>query len=1740
MGLLQHLSLEKILAYLRGTSAAERQTLITKTLVDKIQRAPFLAFEADISAIRSKLDATRSFLESEYKDVINDANKLPNKSDSTFLYRKKSGPYWLKYYRHLINEHARRRDRKVGERRWPESEPKEVLNFSEDAAAFVVFPWKCDNFSDTTPDISNEILAAQRAANSAWKNVIAESSSVLNNAITVLDARLLWLHNFLRAPRPEQTATAQEAVETTEQHALDAVAAFLKMELPALESAEKDAVIWGLKDVLGSTATETAVKGENGEALESRLYECIPGLQKGPIISDEEVDEDGRAVVEEGLSWAWNRFKNEYVKNFDDEQEAQRDGKDLWERLNSGERVPRDEIPDFLFGAIFWPHIVRGRLRLVMDYDGVAYVRQARTGEQTPRDPFKNWAFRSQNVGKKPLTKAATAGLSPSAQERRYLDWTPLPHRAINPPRDVGTTTHKEDPSPHKTPELVCQTLDFSLSNLTAIREELIVFASNLRGQAVQAEANSIDEWARREAVRHILFEDVLNLPGLTIIERWLQSLNDAVDQAIRDGNLRPDYDRKAFGIAASVDHSGFISICMSVPGPLVGLGLVENTPEALAISMAHIVKHTVDREAVGHGGPHIDISRSASNDEAFAIHSALIRPVPTELVGLSVTNLQDVSRKMLETTALQNATVMANDDTNIVQRGGTIFEAKRALVELSARFGRVLDQNIPYLGGVPGSKPLSVSTTGLTDHPTTHAQDSLEQTGTQDVYDVISGAFNTTSFLLGIAFLVFCFFPSLDFVAGAQLNLSEREFKFLAIVFCILCAFRMYVAYGVSRIANQPKEPFVSRFGRWSRGAASLFFWSRFSCWLDLILFSTLSICFIYFDFFNLPKILADSTTDHSSFKDVLTKIVYALPAIGAGLLAQAITNLSATVTEQQEETGERVTLERLKWVWQSASNFNAQVKHIFGTEKESPVAAEFQKMLDRLPGYASAEVAVKSAETKIDALVEARRRGYLRSSAVTVAVVTFMAGLGPIKQMKPDGPADATSAVAVDFLMTQIVGPGDVAASAEAHRVSPDGADDSRYASLQFPTEFSIQDPELETSAPVVNDSRCPDPVELSKMILAKKKEANKSGKLFKEADLWKQVHFQRLILWCQQLEVSRAASMNTQKVLEATAAVQQEVNSLREIVSGFVGEGSDDTERQVRLSVLVNDVVTGTELSLEEFVRSRITDGNGFVDFDAKIAEVRAPNGESPPEYVRKQITDDNGAVTVPLTLNPVAIDLERLTEALAVLRAELSKPDNEIHANLNVSKDAVETVLGAIQDKLEDARGQNRLPVIDAIIHADLDQAIRDIEDQHALAKKEERLPTIEAEITPDLAGTLEGLGVDIAKAAEEKRIAALPMVIQTDLEGVLQDLEQRLRYIRPLRIEATIVDNFEDRLKALREGLETADPLVVSAHIVPDLKKLRDDLKVIAAVEVPGKLSVPLDKELKKIAAYIKTQAPQEIPAVFEIDAGQIKMESEDLPPVVIDTIVLPPDVADMVETLKTKIAASEPIKIRADFQYSAEQLLDDFKKDLGNAIELNGPPKLTAKVSPNYLTNNTSGSFGANYCKPIANFYFQFGSRQKIDCADFVWSPEMEFKLGLRGGFPYSEAPRCVGYLQNEGASEKAPLKDSVTASIANLDALFEDTRFDWISDSTTDSGEQVLIVGYADSTGTRSANRRLAQDRAYAVETRLDPERKFGRMYAFGRGEEAFLPDAPSGVLVKNPLSRRVDVLHCKPGTQP
>jgi hypothetical protein len=129
-----------------------------------------------------------------------------------------------------------------------------------------------------------------------------------------------------------------------------------------------------------------------------------------------------------------------------------------------------------------------------------------------------------------------------------------------------------------------------------------------------------------------------------------------------------------------------------------------------------------------------------------------------------------------------------------------------------------------------------------------------------------------------------------------------------------------------------------------------------------------------------------------------VLLGLVWAFPAIGVGILVQSANRFATFITGIYENESALARLHELARLSRTGQAYRAHFDRLFPNDKA---------IRRQLPHFEGADAAVERAIARMKEAIDKRKGDYVKNSAVTVALATFIGALGPISSLKPNDPS-------------------------------------------------------------------------------------------------------------------------------------------------------------------------------------------------------------------------------------------------------------------------------------------------------------------------------------------------------------------------------------------------------------------------------------------------------------------------------------------------------------------------------------------------------------------------------------------------------------------------------------------------------------------------------------------------------------------------------------------------------------
>ena len=610
-----------------------------------------------------------------------------------------------------------------------------------------------------------------------------------------------------------------------------------------------------------------------------------------------------------------------------------------------------------------------------------------------------------------------------------YLDWTPLPRRAANFVRGLESTNNTQ---------VMTLTLDTAYRKL--FLDQVYSFASKLRGGSPHRPA----EEARAIAEKDDEFELVRTLGAVDVLTSWL-----------REGTGR--------SLSAGIDPGGYIFILIRFDLPEVKEE--DSNPETLdlsgvAMALAHIVKVALTDDPNQPGMPQ---SLNGSNivvgddksPEVYRFPSTLIWPIEIELDPMDGEQDQDVCKRALQSAELLNL-VPAKNSLGLV-------EPEFAIVQLASRYGDVLDKHLNILGrDTAASDQVLPEKLGLIKkiHQNISRLFQFEMRGEKSrvkdesdisdseieisngtaIFERISATFIATSMFLAGSFLILLWLPSLMWLKlfgkpgneSAWFDTSKGENAVLCVIFFLLCLIRLIAVYGVRIIADEHNrsEP-LGLLERASGWLAGVVFKTRWRLWTAPILMA-LAFCVAYKlegtdAWFNKFIAFSGPTEGRAIYSEILSSLIWVLPALGVGILVQAWNLLDAWVLELYNSERDLSTLDALEKLEVTGREYLANFNHVFAMVDKN-IGKHKNNIAARMPSFEFASNSITQTAERVNGLIEARKERFVHRTAAAGAILGLVVLISPLKTLEPQAlESQAKPEFAVSTVMGWVAGMDD-----------------------------------------------------------------------------------------------------------------------------------------------------------------------------------------------------------------------------------------------------------------------------------------------------------------------------------------------------------------------------------------------------------------------------------------------------------------------------------------------------------------------------------------------------------------------------------------------------------------------------------------------------------------------------------------------------------------------------------------
>lgn len=521
-----------------------------------------------------------------------------------------------------------------------------------------------------------------------------------------------------------------------------------------------------------------------------------------------------------------------------------------------------------------------------------------------------------------------------------FLDWVPLPQRlAFLSGEEAKGELTLELSGEEVADDVVCDALAAFVTGIAGTKTESHQDGLLLSAAAVR-DSERVRHWS----------EEIQKQSGLKVLRNWLAGTNLATGYA----RIRIAYDRGVlltcfwFGTAETSDANlSTAQRDLLHPETLRHVALAAKQITRLALS-----------------APMQEAGSADLTDDGSPIVVASTTLLPTEIEPQAL----DASCGR----ALSSRAVLREADQTRRDNDQTGAES------LVARYGRVIDEHLPHLGKTPDSSASSA-----------HRKKP-------EIQVTIERAQRWTSrsgyILVGLFFLLLFLSPTHD-AAGFS---EERAFAFCNLFFLLAC-WRCLAAYNMGARLDPDR-------GRWPvQGAMDWVFGMPYAglirafvpaavligAWLAMYRGGVLDEGS---ELASLFRYILDCVAD-SPFSAVAGGLMWALPAIGFGLLAHAGAHFSTVLAEAYDGPEDQKILMQLTQLCPMAQNCARELsERVYDGSRLAAVSLE------------PAKAAIESAATRVTERFDRWRSRSLRRAAVWVGVVSGLAILGPLNSFRPE----------------------------------------------------------------------------------------------------------------------------------------------------------------------------------------------------------------------------------------------------------------------------------------------------------------------------------------------------------------------------------------------------------------------------------------------------------------------------------------------------------------------------------------------------------------------------------------------------------------------------------------------------------------------------------------------------------------------------------------------------------------
>jgi hypothetical protein len=563
-----------------------------------------------------------------------------------------------------------------------------------------------------------------------------------------------------------------------------------------------------------------------------------------------------------------------------------------------------------------------------------------------------------------------------------FLDWLPLRDPAL----EADTEAHPQ-PHPQAHP-LVPLTRGMKAEE---IRDECMVFATAIETIRTWEDKS----WSRDLAAPKAFIEDRRGLflkdPAAEIVAGYLNETGYA-----------------SRSMAAALSRSGFVAIVIKCESSTsrTDYELTFDQAESAAAMLFRLIGIATLGRAPQRGFEFNGIEDSYP----FLISPLAIMPVSADREDIRIDSAVDTTELARNALTLKHLKKLRIDkgssDVGRLLRNGDAPQEFEAVDAVAQRYAVAAEQAIRQIESVILPREDASPNAQKIRNQTTDGYERLKE---------IAEILFKSSMSLCILFFLIIVLPSLSpinsfFKPGI---VNENAIPWLFALFFLLATFISISVMGLDGLFDHrsQRDPSKWAIGAWFARriyanrhvlpvivtvflvCAGILFWgSKYIC-------SLLGTeCLTY-------NLLADKS--NSTFTNVLVHLVWALPALGVGLLKFSHDRLADITIGTKEDSRYQDFLKKFEPVLAAGADYCKQLKNAIGVKPEELHLPDFERIRERISWLRSS----------IAEAIEQARMRFNRTAATTVVLVGALATLPGLSEFKPDKPPDPADRFARAF---------------------------------------------------------------------------------------------------------------------------------------------------------------------------------------------------------------------------------------------------------------------------------------------------------------------------------------------------------------------------------------------------------------------------------------------------------------------------------------------------------------------------------------------------------------------------------------------------------------------------------------------------------------------------------------------------------------------------------------------------